>query len=42
MQTMKAKKSNFLSEGPDLHSMGKLFLNRIFQIIFDICVLIHL
>lgn len=34
-------KSRFLSEGPDLHTMGNLFLNKVFLIVFDLCILIH-
>jgi hypothetical protein len=35
-------KPAFLSQGPDLHAMGGLFLNRLFGIVFDACVLLHL
>eukprot|EP01027_Heterolobosea_sp_BB2_P007466 GEZU01011108.1.p2 GENE.GEZU01011108.1~~GEZU01011108.1.p2 ORF type:complete len:105 (-),score=30.78 GEZU01011108.1:38-352(-) len=34
-------KNKFLSEGPDLHAMGKIFLGRFGQILFDISVFVH-
>lgn len=34
--------AKFLSEGPDLHTMGKLFLHRSLQVFFDFCVIWHL
>eukprot|EP01027_Heterolobosea_sp_BB2_P018522 GEZU01026078.1.p1 GENE.GEZU01026078.1~~GEZU01026078.1.p1 ORF type:complete len:563 (+),score=72.96 GEZU01026078.1:174-1862(+) len=33
--------NKFLSEGPDLHTMGRIFLGRFGQIIFNIAVVIH-
>jgi hypothetical protein len=36
------KENKFLSQGPDLHSMGTFFLNRVFRVIFEISVLLHL
>jgi amino acid permease len=37
----RTSQSKLLSAGPDLHTMGKLFLNRPLQIIFEASVLIH-
>eukprot|EP01080_Neovahlkampfia_damariscottae_P007420 gene7420-11743_t len=33
--------TQFIEKGPDLHSMGKYFLNIVFQWIFDTCVILH-
>jgi amino acid permease len=34
-------KGSLLSEGPDLHTMGKFFLNRVGMVFFDFCVVLH-
>lgn len=36
------QENRFLSQGPDLHTMGTFFLNRVFRVIFELSVILHL